>query len=210
MGVDKSLPGALAWQRWLGLRRGRRGRCQVTRWPGGLVRCWPAGGDAWDASQAAANLWWIHLVLSLFQVADRPTQPVGPGPLSQPRRRAVGARSRQGTTDRPGRAQQQDHHQHAHAAHSETTPTRPGRLVLWRSPTLRRVFDSQVSSCSQYPFLLPKPTSCNRRRNKNASGAPLREREPLATATCGRMGNQNRPAIPLSRRSTGRIVTDKA
>src|SRR5664280_2105485 len=76
MGVDESLPGALAWQRWLGLRRGRRGRCQVTRWPGGLVRCWPAGGDAWDAaSQDAANLWWVHLVLSLFQVADRPTQP---------------------------------------------------------------------------------------------------------------------------------------
>jgi hypothetical protein len=83
--------------------------------------------------------------------------------------------------------------------------------VLWRSPTLLRVFDSQVSSCSQVPVPPPPtPTSCNRRRNKNASGASLREREPLATATCGRMGNQNRPAIPLSRRSTGRIVTDKA
>src|SRR5665811_491344 len=77
MGVDESLPGALAWQRWLGLRRGRRGRCQVTRWPGGLVRCWPAGGDAWDAaSQAAANLWWVHLVLSLFQVAEPQLSPL--------------------------------------------------------------------------------------------------------------------------------------
>ena len=150
-------------------------------WPGGLVRCFPAGGDAWDAaSQAAANLWWVHLVLSLFQAADRPTQPVGPGPLSQPRRRAVGARSRQGTTDRPGRPQQQDHHQHAHAAHSETTPTRPGRLVLWRSPTLLRVFDSQVSSCSQVPVPPPPtPTSCNRRRNKNASGASVRRESHL-------------------------------
>src|SRR5674476_923996 len=53
MDVDESLPGTLAWQRWLGLRRGRRGRCQVTRWPGGLVRCWPAGGDAWDAASRA-------------------------------------------------------------------------------------------------------------------------------------------------------------
>jgi hypothetical protein len=212
MGVDESLPGALAWQRWLGLRRGRRGRCQVTRCPGGLVRCWPAGGDAWDtASQAAANLWWVHLVLSLFQVADRPTQPVGPGPLSQPHRRAGGARSRHGTTDRPGRPQQRHH--------TISTPTRRiqkqrrlGRDVLCFGGR-RRFCGLRFSG----QLLQSSTRSSSSQSRQAATGvatrmpqARLLGRAPLATATCGRMGNQNRPAIPLSRRSTGRIVTDKA
>jgi hypothetical protein len=194
------------------LRRGRRGRCQVTRWPGGLVRCWPAGGDAWDAaSQAAANLWWVHLVLSLFQVADPQLSPLD----------RVHSASRADVLSVPGAVRAPPIDQGGHSSRTTiSTPTRRiqkrrrlGRDVLCFGGRRRFCGSSILRSAFavKYPFLLlPKPTSCNRRRNKNASGASLREREPLATATCGRMGNQNRPAIPLSRRSTRRIVTDKA
>jgi len=155
MDVDESLPGTLAWQRWLGLRRGRRGRCQVTRWPGGLVRCWPAGGDAWDAaSQAAANLWWVHLVLSLFQVADPQLSPLD----------RVHSASRADVLSVPGAVRAPPIDQGGHSSRTTiSTPTRRiqkrrrlGRDVLCFGGRRRFCGSSILRSALavKYPFLL--------------------------------------------------------
>ena len=163
MGVDESLPGALAWQRWLGLRLGRRGRCQVTRWSGGPVRCWPAGGDAWDAaSHAAVNLWWAHLVLSLFQVADPQLSPLD----------RVHSASRAEVLSVPGAVRAPPTDQGGHSSRTTiSTPTRRiqkrrrlGRDVLCFGGRRRFCGSSILRSAFAvpYPFLLlPKPTSCN-------------------------------------------------
>src|SRR5665647_2503255 len=188
MDVDESLPGTLSWQRWLGLRRGRRGRCQVTRWPGGLVRCWPAGGDAWDAaSQAAANLWWVHLVLSLFQVADPQLSPLD----------RVHSASRADVLSVPGAVRAPPIDQGGHSSRTTiSTPTRRiqkrrrlGRDVLCFGGRRRFCGSSILRSAFavKYPLLLllPKPTSCNRRRNKNASGASVRRESHLLRRRVG-------------------------
>src|SRR5450759_1815715 len=88
--ADQRLPGALVGQGWLGLGWDRCGRCLVARSPGGLDGCRTSRGDAWDAAgEAAANLGRVGFVLDLFQIADRPTQPVEPAPLGQPRSRTA-------------------------------------------------------------------------------------------------------------------------
>src|SRR5665647_3363209 len=125
----------------------------------------------------------------------------------QPGGRTVGARSRQGTTERPSKPQQQDHHQHAHATHPEATSTRPRCLVLGRSPTSFRVFESQVRFGSQVS-VPPRPAPINPerafqqeclRRVKSSLIAP-NANEPCCRSTCPPRGRL--PHLGIGRPNT--------
>jgi hypothetical protein len=143
MNTDQRLPNTLVVQRRVRLgwdRCGSMGRAcfEMSR-----------RNDRDAAGEAPANLGWVGLVLDLFQTADHPTQPIEPGPLRQPSGRRIGARSRQGITDRPSRPQQQDDHHRARPAHPEATPNRTRPSMARRSVKPVEVFDLFVAWCSQ-------------------------------------------------------------
>ena len=162
--TDQGLPGALPRQRRLGLGRDRGRRSQVAGRRGCRHGRRPARAHAWDATgEGAADPWGVHLVLGALQGADHPPQPVEPGPLSQACARGVRARSAQGTTYRPGRPQQQDHHQHTNATHPDPTTTPPKRLASRTWPLLLWVVGAQVASGGQLTFPPPAPSNRNGR-----------------------------------------------
>src|SRR5665647_3530756 len=103
------LPDALVGQRRLGLGwdGSRKGDVRHTsrgagEWAG---RHWGRRDHRDPTSEASANLRRIDLVLDLLQLADDPAHPVETGPLGQSCGRGVGARGRQGATDRPAQPQ---------------------------------------------------------------------------------------------------------